>query len=87
MGTISDYLHLKVNLKRKIFQYVNSTTQRCPNKIIESFLIEDFFHLPPVCDIGGAPSTANISENFLKNLKTALTGHSKAWGKLIHEKT
>ncbi len=27
---------------------VNSTAQRCPNKIIKVFLIEDFFHLPPV---------------------------------------
>jgi hypothetical protein len=38
---------LQVNLKAKLFMYVNSTTQRCPNKIIKIFLIEDFFHLPP----------------------------------------
>ncbi len=25
--------------------YVNSTTQRCPNKIITIFLVKDFFHL------------------------------------------
>ncbi len=30
-------LHLKVNLKEKIYLYVNSTTQRCPNKIIKTF--------------------------------------------------
>ncbi len=43
-GTISDYSHLKwvVSL------YVNSTSQRCPDKIVKTFLIEDFFHLPPV---------------------------------------
>jgi hypothetical protein len=29
MGTISDCLHLKVNLKAKIYLYVNSTTQKC----------------------------------------------------------
>jgi hypothetical protein len=29
MGTISDCLHLKVNLKKKIYPYVNSTTKRC----------------------------------------------------------
>jgi hypothetical protein len=28
--------------------YVNSTTQRCPNKFIKIFLLESFFHLPPV---------------------------------------
>jgi hypothetical protein len=52
--TISDCLHLKVNLKEKNFLYVNSTTQRCLNKIIITFLFEDFFHLPLV-DSGGAP--------------------------------
>jgi hypothetical protein len=39
---------LKENLKAKIYIYVNSTTQRCLNKIIKNFQIEDFFHLPPV---------------------------------------
>jgi hypothetical protein len=47
----------------------NFTTQRCKNKIIEAFLIENFFHLPAVCDINGAPSAANISANFPKILK------------------
>jgi hypothetical protein len=31
-----------VNLKAKIYIYVNSTTQRCPNKIIKIFLLEGF---------------------------------------------
>jgi hypothetical protein len=40
MGTISACKHLKVNLKAKLYIYVNSSTQRCPNKIIKNFLIE-----------------------------------------------
>ncbi len=48
MRTISGCWHLKVNLKAKIYIYVNSTIQRCPNKIIKIFLLEDFFHLPLV---------------------------------------
>jgi hypothetical protein len=48
VDTISGCRHLKVNLKAKIYVYVNSSIQRCPNKIIKIFLIEDFFHLPPV---------------------------------------
>jgi hypothetical protein len=48
MATISGCRHLKVNLKAKIYIYVNSTTQRCPYKIIKIFLLEGFFHLPPV---------------------------------------
>jgi hypothetical protein len=43
MATISGCRHLKVNLKAKIYIYVNSTTQRCPNKIIKIFLVEGFF--------------------------------------------
>jgi hypothetical protein len=42
MGTISDYSHLKVNLKEKIYSYVNSTNQRYPNKTIKTFLIKEF---------------------------------------------
>jgi hypothetical protein len=45
---LSNCLQLKMNLKKKIDIYVHSTTQSCPNKIIKIFLIEDFFHLPPV---------------------------------------
>jgi hypothetical protein len=48
MRFISGCGYLKVNLKAKIYIYVNSTIQRCPNKIIKISLIEDFFHLPPV---------------------------------------
>jgi hypothetical protein len=55
MGRISGYRYLKVNLKAKMYICVTSTIQRCPNKIIKKFLIEDFFHLPPVNDTGGQP--------------------------------
>ncbi len=45
---ISWHSPFKVNLKAKIYIYVNSTIQRCSNKIIKIFLIDYFFHLPPV---------------------------------------
>jgi hypothetical protein len=51
MATISGCRNLKVNLKAKILIYVYSTTQRCPNKIIKIFLLEGFFHLPPVANL------------------------------------
>ncbi len=41
--------------------YVNSTIQRCPNKIIKNFLIEDFFSFA-----GGEHWAANISAIFRK---------------------
>ena len=48
MRTVSGCRHFKVILKAKMYIYENSTTLRCPNKIIKIFLLEDFFHLPPV---------------------------------------
>ncbi len=34
--------------RRQIYLYANSTTQRWPKEIMKTFLIEVFFHLPPV---------------------------------------
>jgi hypothetical protein len=48
MRLISGCRNLKVNLTAKIYTYVNSSIQRCPNKMFKVFLIKDFFHLPPV---------------------------------------
>ncbi len=73
MGPILDCLHLEVNLKKKIYQYVNSTTQRWPHKIFKTFLIENFLHL-------------QISPQIFEKFETPLTGYSGAWEKLIHEK-
>ncbi len=75
MGTISGCRHLKVNLKAKIYIYVNSSTQRCPNKISKIFLIEDRW------------CTLNLKylREFSKKFETSLMVYS-AWGKLIHEK-
>ncbi len=39
---ISNWWHLKGNFKEKIHLYVNSTNQRCPIKIIKTFLIANF---------------------------------------------
>jgi hypothetical protein len=70
MGTISGCSHLKLNLKAKIYIYVNSTTQRCPNKIIEIFQFEDFCHLPPVSVTPVVHLELRISPRiFKKNLK------------------
>jgi hypothetical protein len=41
-------------LEEKLYLFVNSTTQKCSNKIFKTFLFEDCFHLPPI-DTGGAP--------------------------------
>jgi hypothetical protein len=56
-------------LERKIYLYVNSTTQRCPKKIIKTFLIEDFFHLPPVSTTLVVYLELRISPRIWKNSK------------------
>jgi hypothetical protein len=43
----SECLHFKVKGK-KFSMFTLCSTQRCPNKLNKTFLIEDFFHLPLV---------------------------------------
>ncbi len=87
MGTISGCRYLKVNLKAKIYIYVNSTIQSCPNTKIKIFLIEDFF----VCHWCQRHRWLTLSCKFLrkfsKKFERALMVNSGAWGKPIHEKT
>ncbi len=78
MGTILDCRHLKVNLKEKIYLYVNSSTQRCSKKIIKIFLIEDFFHLPPVSTTPVVHLELQISPRILEKFETALIAYSGA---------
>ncbi len=52
-------------------QYANSTTQRCSKEIMKTFLIEDFFHLPPVSTTPVVHLELRIS-NFRKNSKRPL---------------
>jgi hypothetical protein len=90
MGAISGCKHLKVNLKAKIYMYVNSTTQRCPTKIIKIFLIEDFFHLSPVPMTLVVHLELRISPRIFEKIRNGPNVihmlYSGAWGKLIHEK-
>ncbi len=87
IGTISGCKHLKVNLKEKIiYIYVSSATQRWPNIIIKIFLIEDFFHLPPVSLTPLANLELRISPRIFKKIRNGLNGVLWGWGKLIHEK-
>jgi hypothetical protein len=63
MGTISYYLHLRVNLKEKIYLYYQKVLKQ--NK--ETFLIEIFFPFATgVNNTGDAPGAVNISANFRK---------------------
>ncbi len=71
---------------KNLYIYDNSTTQRCPNKIIKNFLLEDFFCLPPVSLTPVVHLEPRISPRFFEKFEMAVMVYSDAWGKLIHEK-
>jgi hypothetical protein len=67
--------------------FKTSNTQSCLNKIFKTFLIEDFFHLPPVLMTPVVHLEMRISPGIIeKKFETAILGYSGAWGKLIYEK-
>ncbi len=74
MGLISSCRYFKVNLKAKVYIYVNSTIQRCPNKIIKIFLIEDFFHLPPVSTTPVVNLQLRISPRIFEKIRNGPNG-------------
>ncbi len=80
MRTISGCRHLKVNLKAKIYIYVKSTTQRCPNKIIKIFLLEDFFHLPPVSLTPVVHLEPRISPRIFEKIRNGHNGILRCLG-------
>jgi hypothetical protein len=86
VATISGCRHLKLSLKANIHMYVNSTTKRCPNKIIKIFLIEDFFHLPWVSLTPVVHLEPRMSPRMFKKIRNGRIGTLRCWGKLIHEK-
>jgi hypothetical protein len=69
-----------VNLKAKIYINVNSTIQSCPNKIIKIFLIEDFFHLPPVSAIPVDNLELRISPRIFEKIRNGPNGILWGWG-------
>ncbi len=65
IGTISYCLHLKVNSKKKIYLCVNSTTQRCQNKIIKTI----FF---PVCHWWQRHRWCTLSCEYFREFSTKI---------------
>jgi hypothetical protein len=80
MGLISGYRYLKVNLKAKMYICVNSTIQRCPNKIFKIFLIEDFSHLPPVSTTPVVNLELGISPRIFEKFRNGPNGILWGWG-------
>jgi hypothetical protein len=80
MGLISGCRYLKRNLKAKIYLHVNSTIQRCPNKIIKKFLIEDFFICHHCQRHRWSTLSCEYLREFSKTFELVLLGDSGAGG-------
>ncbi len=80
MAPVSGCRYLKVNLKAKMYLFVNSTTQRCRNKIIKIFLLEGFFHLPPVSLTLVANLELRISPRIFENIRNGPNGIIRGLG-------
>ncbi len=87
IGAVSGCGHLEVNLKAKIYIYVSSTTQRRPKKIIKIFLIEDFFHLPPVSLTPVANLDLRISQRIFEKIRNGLLEYPGAGGNWFMKRT
>ncbi len=63
-----------------MYIWVNSTFQRCPNKIIKIFLIEDFSHLPLVSTTPVVNLELRISPRFFERIWNGPYGILWGWG-------
>ncbi len=78
---ISWHCPFKMNLNLKwIYIYVNSRTQRCSNEIIKIFLIEDFFHLPPVSATLVVNLELRISPRIFEKIRNGPNRILWGWG-------
>ncbi len=69
MGTISGCRYLKVNLKAKIYIFVNSTTH-----LPTTTQLEDFLHLPPVSLTPVVYLEPRISPRSLEKIRNGCKG-------------
>ncbi len=78
MGFISGCRYLKVNLKAKIYIYVNSTIQRRPNRIIQ--ILKIFFICHRCRWHRWSALSCEYLREFLEKFGTVLMGYSWAGG-------
>ncbi len=69
-----------MNLKAKKYLYVNSTSQRCLNKIMKTFMIEDYLHLPPVSLTPVANLKLRISPRIFEKIRNGPHGILRGLG-------
>jgi hypothetical protein len=80
MRTIIKLLTTENKLEEKNYLYANSSIQRCPKEIMQIFLIEDFFHLPPVSTATVVHLELRISPRFFENIRKSPNGIIRGLG-------
>jgi hypothetical protein len=80
MGTIIKQLTTSNEIEKNYLN-ANSTTQRCPKEIIKIFLIEDFFHFPPVSLTPVANLELRISPRIFEKIRNGPDGIMRGLGK------
>ncbi len=68
-----------MNLKKKIYPYAKSTTQRCSKVIMQIFLIEDFFHLPSVSTTLVVHLELQMSPRIFEQIRNGPSGIIRDW--------
>jgi hypothetical protein len=69
-----------MNLKKKMYLYANSTTQRCPKELMKIFLIEDYFHLLPVSATPVVHIELRISQRIVEKIRNGPNGIIRGLG-------
>ncbi len=77
---------LKGTWRKKFIYMLTQLTKGVPKKLLKPLWLKMFSFATGVNDTGDAPLAANISMKFWKNSMTWMVS-SRAWGKLIHDKT
>jgi hypothetical protein len=80
MATISGCRHLKVNLKAKIIFMLTLLPKGVHTKLLIIFLLEGFFHLPPVSLTPVANLELQISPQIFEKIRNSLNGIPWGWG-------
>jgi hypothetical protein len=69
-----------MNLKKRIYLNANFTTKRYPKELIKNFLIENFFHLPPVSLTLVASLELRISPLIFEKIRNGPNGIIRGLG-------
>jgi hypothetical protein len=66
-----------------MYPQANSTTKKFPKEIMKIFLIEDFFHLPPVSTTPGVHLELRIYPRIFEKIRNGPNGIIRGLGETV----